>query len=99
MLDWDFNVSKRCYEMYMYYIFSGCYQELGYKVRLGFQSFSADRSYTGKRCLSLDCTHEDNMSMCFIPPYTPLLYSKTGVYMGIHYFLIFALKHIYWVTR
>ena len=31
------------------------------------------------------------------PPYTPLLYSKTGVYRGIHYFLIFALKHILWV--
>ena len=25
--------------------------------------------------------------------YTPLLYSKTGVYRGIHYFLVFALKH------
>ena len=37
------------------------------------------------------------MSMCFIPPYTPLLYIKTGVYSGIHYFLIFALKHILWV--
>ena len=23
--------------------------------------------------------------------------SKTGVYRGIHYFLIFALKHILWV--
>ena len=30
--------------------------------------------------------HQDNMSVCFIPPYTPLLYSKTGVYMGIHFF-------------
>ena len=29
--------------------------------------------------------HQDNMSVCFIPPYTPLLYSKTGVYRGIHY--------------
>ena len=27
------------------------------------------------------------MSVCFIPSYTPLLYSKTGVYRGIHYFL------------
>ena len=27
----------------------------------------------------------------------PLLYSKTGVYMGIHYFLIFSLKHRLWV--
>ena len=30
-------------------------------------------------------------------PYIPLLYSKSGVYMGIHYLLIFALKHIVWV--
>ena len=37
------------------------------------------------------------MSVCFIPPYTPLLYRKTGVYRGIHYFLFFALKHILWV--
>ena len=31
--------------------------------------------------------HQDNMSVCLIPPYTPLLYSKTGVYRGIHFFL------------
>ena len=37
------------------------------------------------------------MSVCFIPPYIPLLYSKTGVYRDIHYFHIFALKHILWV--
>ena len=36
--------------------------------------------------------HQDNMSLCFIPPYTPLLYSKTGVYRGIHFLLILALK-------
>ena len=30
-------------------------------------------------------------------PYTPLLYSNTGVYRGIHYFLICALKHTLWV--
>ena len=41
--------------------------------------------------------HQDNMSVCFIPPYTPLLYSKIGVYTGIHNFLIFALKHRLWV--
>ena len=28
---------------------------------------------------------------------TQLLYSKTGVYRGIHYFLNFALKHRFWV--
>ena len=31
--------------------------------------------------------------MGFIPLYIPLLYSRTGVYRGKHYFLIFALKH------
>ena len=41
--------------------------------------------------------YQDNTSVCFIPPCTSLLYSKTGVYRGIHYFLIFALKHILWV--
>ena len=41
--------------------------------------------------------HQYNMSVCFIPPCTPLLYSKTGVNRGIHYFLIFALKHRSWV--
>ena len=30
-------------------------------------------------------------------PYTPLLYSKTGVHRGMHYFLYFALKHGLWV--
>ena len=30
-------------------------------------------------------------------PYIPLLYSKTGVYKGIHFFLTFALKHRLWV--
>ena len=37
------------------------------------------------------------MCVWFIPPYTPLLYSKTGVYRGIYFFLIFALKHRLWV--
>ena len=41
--------------------------------------------------------HQDYMSVCFISSYTPLFYSKTGVYRGIHYFLIFALKHKLWV--
>ena len=30
-------------------------------------------------------------------PLHPLLYNKIGVYMGIHFFLIFALKHRLWV--
>ena len=36
--------------------------------------------------------HHDNRSVNCIPPNTPLLYSKTGDYRGIHYFLIFALN-------
>ena len=31
--------------------------------------------------------HQENMSVCFIPPYTPLLYSKTGVYRVYMIFL------------
>ena len=37
------------------------------------------------------------MSVQCIPPYTPLLYSKTGVCRGIPIFLIFAPKHRLWV--
>ena len=35
---------------------------------------------------------------CNEHPLTPhFYYSKTGVYRGIHYFLIFALKHRSWI--
>ena len=37
--------------------------------------------------------HRANMSVLLIPPYIPLLDSKSGGYSGIRYFLIFALKH------
>ena len=33
------------------------------------------------------------MSVKYIPPHTPLLYSKTGVCKGVTIFLIFASKH------
>ena len=36
---------------------------------------------------------QDNMSVTCLPPWTPLLYSKTGVCRGIAIFLIFAPKH------
>ena len=29
---------------------------------------------------------------CYFDPYTPLLWSKTGVYRGIHYFSYFSSK-------
>ena len=38
-----------------------------------------------------------NMSMLFTSHHTPLLYSKTGVYRGIHYVLNFSLNHRLWV--
>ena len=44
-------------------------------------------------------SHQDNMSVWFISPYIPLLYSKTGVYRGIHYFLIFFSKTLIVGTR
>ena len=37
------------------------------------------------------------MSVKYVPPQTPLLYSKTGVCRGIPTFLIFAPKHRLWV--
>ena len=41
--------------------------------------------------------HQENMSVQFIPPLTPLLYSKTGVCRAIHIFLIFVPTHRLWV--
>ena len=41
--------------------------------------------------------YQDNTPVEIISPYTPLLYSKTGVDRGIHYFFIFALKQRSWV--
>ena len=41
--------------------------------------------------------HHDNKSVICIPPYTPLLYSKTGVYKGMHFSFFFALKYRLWV--
>ena len=38
-----------------------------------------------------------NMPVKFTPPYTPLIYSKTGVCRGIHFFFFFALKQRLWV--
>ena len=48
-------------------------------------------------CMLLMRSHHAYMSVQCRPPYTPLLCSKIGVYRGIHYFLIFALKHRLWV--
>ena len=47
--------------------------------------------------ITLKKRHQEYMSMKSIPPHTPLLYSKTGVYRGIPIFLIFAPKHRLWV--
>ena len=41
--------------------------------------------------------HQDSMSVKCVRPYTPLLYSKTGVRRGIPTFLIYAPKHRLWV--
>ena len=35
-------------------------------------------------------SHHENMPIWFWPPETPLLYSKTGVYRGVHFFFISA---------
>ena len=41
--------------------------------------------------------HQENMSVKCISPHTRLLYSKTGVYRSITYFLISDPKHRLWV--
>ena len=43
--------------------------------------------------LSALFVHQENMSVKFMPPINPILYSKTGVCRGIPIFLIFAPKH------
>ena len=42
-------------------------------------------------------THQDNMSVSYLPPCTQFLYSKTGLCRGKPIFLIFAPKHRLWV--
>ena len=42
--------------------------------------------------ISLCHNHQENMSVQCIPPYTPLLYSKTGVRRGIPIFSYFCSK-------
>ena len=42
-------------------------------------------------------SHQENMSVQYIPHYTPLLYSKTGVCRIYLFFLILAPKHRLWV--
>ena len=39
--------------------------------------------------------HQENMSVKCIPPYTPLLYRKTGVRRGIPNFLFFFIQNIH----
>ena len=46
-----------------------------------------------KNQIHIFASHHANKSVKCITPYTPLLYSKTGVYSGIHFFLCF-LKNI-----
>ena len=40
-------------------------------------------------------SHDATMPVQVTPPYTPLLYSKTGVYRGILYFLISGGSNVY----
>ena len=41
------------------------------------------------RCHNILVQNQDNISVQYIPPYTPILYSKTGVCRDIPHFLIF----------
>ena len=41
-------------------------------------------------------SHHTNTSVLFRHTYSPLLYCKTGIYKGKHYFSIFALERRLW---
>ena len=63
-------------------------ETLNASVQRGGQEKNAD-----VKKVDIMLTHHANMSVKCRPPYTLLVCSKIGVYRGIHYFLIFALKH------
>ena len=52
--------------------------------------------YEGSAIIISKIVHQENISIKSIPSHTPLLYSKTGVYMSIPIFLIFDPKHRLW---
>ena len=41
--------------------------------------------------------HHANMSVCWRPPYTPLLGRRTGIYRGVHYLFTCSSKHRLWL--
>ena len=43
-------------------------------------------------------SHHENIPIIFWPPLTPLLYSKTGVCRGVHYFCYFCSKYRLWYS-
>ena len=45
------------------------------------------KSFNKLECY-LSTWHQENMSVQCMPPYTPLLYSKTRVYMVIHFLFL-----------
>ena len=55
-----------------------CYSMLNTCTFLNFLSIP----HSSTSCICI--LHQDNTSVRSIPPYSPLLYSKTGVYRGIH---------------
>ena len=47
------------------------------------------------KCMKIaDCLTSRKHAYIILTPLAPLLYSKTRVYRGIHYFLLFQLKNI-----
>ena len=48
-------------------------------------------------CNCIICMSSRKHAYIILTPWTPLLYSKTGVYRGIHYFSYYCIKHRLWV--
>ena len=71
-----------------------------YNLKTEVNSFVASSSIglrRGKKWQRETVKHQENMSIKYIPPHTPILYRKIGVCRGIPIFLIFAPKHRLWV--
>ena len=76
-----------------------CANKINEYMKCLFSSFKCFilKAMITKFILSMENGYQENMYVKCIPPYTTLLYRKTGVCSGKHIFLIFASKHRLWV--
>ena len=69
-----------------------CLKKIRKKADLSYSN--AQTAHAKNPYVFVEQFHQDTISVCFIHPYTPLLYSKTGAYRGVHYFLSFFSKNM-----